>query len=50
MGQTFLWFAMPLVFTADAKVAVLAIRPLGQRALLRRVFCTGAFRTGPVRA
>jgi hypothetical protein len=44
MGQTFLWFAMPLAFTIAAKVAVPAIRPLGHSALPRGVFCTGCLR------
>jgi hypothetical protein len=39
MGQTFLLFAMPLVFTAAAKVAVPAVRPLGHGVLFHGVFC-----------
>jgi hypothetical protein len=50
MGQTFLWFAMPLVIAAAAKVTVPAIRPLGHGALLHGPFCTGICSTGPVRA
>jgi len=41
MGQTFLLFAMPLVFTAAAKVAVPAVRPLGHGVLFHGVFCPG---------
>ena len=33
MGQTFLVFAMPLVFTTAAKVAVPAVRPPGHGVL-----------------
>jgi hypothetical protein len=50
MGQTFLLFAMPLVFTAAAKVAVPAVRPPGYGVLFHGVFCPGVFCPGPVRA
>lgn len=36
MGQTFLWCASPLVFTAAARMAAPAIRPLGHGDLLLR--------------
>jgi hypothetical protein len=50
MGQTFPLFAMPLIFTAAAKVAVPAVRPLGHGVLLHGVFCPGVCCPGPVRA
>lgn len=43
MGQTFLLFAMPLIFTAAAKVVVPAVRPLGHGVLLLGVFLHGVF-------
>jgi hypothetical protein len=43
MGQTFPLFAMPLVLTAAAAVAVPAIRPLGHGALLHGAFLHDVF-------
>ncbi len=50
MGQTFLLFAMSLIFTAAAKVAVPAVRPLGHGVLLHGVFDPGVCCPAPVRA
>jgi hypothetical protein len=50
MGQTFLLFAVPLIFTAAAKMAVPTVRPLGHGVLLDSVFCPGVCCPAPVRA
>jgi hypothetical protein len=50
MGQTFLLFGTPLIFTAAAKMAVPAVRPLGHGVLLHDVFCPGVCCPAPVRA